>query len=164
MTLYAHQGLRLNFAFLCFPLMEEGVPNSCTAVLLLRRVRKEQSLWNKFLLISCKGLKCVPFRSSFLRLWRIHVKGNISLEILLLWLLSHCLFCQSALIPLPQPPCFFFVTISLHHALFEAPACIPECSLFCLWPPTPSWFSSIPSAPFPLWHTSALTLLSPGFL
>lgn len=121
MMLYTHQGQRLNFAFLCFPPMVEGVPNSHTAVLLLRRVRKGQSLWNKFLLISCKGLKCVPFMSTFLRLWRIHGKGKISLEILLLWLLSHCLFCWSALTLLPHSLSLLLVSLNAPYSACGLP-------------------------------------------
>lgn len=56
---------------------------------------------------------------------------------------------------------FFFLHHLLVSFLFESPARIPEHSLFSLWPPTLSWFSPIPSAPFPLWHSSALTLLYP---
>ena len=154
--LRTHQGFLLNFGvFVFFSNGDCCVPNSRTAVLLLWRVRKGQSLWNKYLLISCKGLKCVPLRSSVLRLWRIHAKGNISLEILFLWLLSHCLFCWSALLLLPQPPCLLFstpspyITPSLRLLLVSLNAPYSACAL----PLLPDL------APYPLLHFISDTAL-----
>lgn len=108
-------------------------------------------------MISCKGLKCVPFGSSFLRLSCVQGKGNISRDS------DSCHIASSAGRP------FFSSTASLvfflHNLLvsqtLKAPACISGCSLLCLCPPTPSQVSSMPFAPFLLSHSSAFSLLSP---